>query len=76
MKKEILILSTLFFAACGGNRDKVSADLSYEERVVDVCDCFSKEPESTDCYMLQADHAEYVEDIIEFSKDIGDCNVN
>lgn len=77
MKNVVLILSTIAFVACGGGdeKNKVSADATYEERVKDVCDCFSKDAESNDCYMLQANHIKHLgaDKVLEFSKDIGEC---
>ena len=78
MKKSILILSTLALVACGEEKSSVSADMPYEDRVIDVCDCFMLAPESNDCYMLQADHMKHVgaDKVMDFSRDIGECKSN
>lgn len=76
MKKTILILSTVALTACGEEKESVSKDLTYDERVADVCDCFSNSEDPSDCFMLQADHIQLLEDdqVIEFTQATNNCS--
>lgn len=57
MKKLFVLLCLPMFIACGGGEKKssIDKDLTYEQRIEDVCDCYSKN-EAKDCEMLVTEH--------------------
>lgn len=66
MKKSILILATLAMVACGGETEKgePAKELTYDEKVSAVCDCFDKaeEKDFMKCAKLQHDYNESLEE--------------
>ena len=67
MKKSILILSTLFMISCGGSeseKTEEAKELTYDEKVTAVCECFEKAEESEfmKCAKLQHDYNESLEE--------------
>ena len=64
MKKSILILSTLFMIACGSEKTEAAKELTYDEKVNAVCECFEKADDSSfmKCAKLQDDYHKSLEE--------------
>lgn len=66
-------LALIMVSSCSSESEE--KELTYEERVKEVCDCFSDSESPSDCFMLQAEHIKHLPEdkVIEFTQETNNC---